>query len=1000
MIDLLSGAASELRALLAQYTQDSRLLRLTTHLGSDHLLIERIDGHESLSDGFRFEITALCTNAHLDLAAMLGQTALLQILTQHSRTELRPIHGHITAFERLGSEGGFARYRLTLEPWLAFLRHRRDSYIWQGKSVLDIVDEIFSDYHGKGKLAPAWRFALADTEQYKARDICTQFEESDHAFITRLLAEEGLFYWFEHQADTSSGSLGCHTLVIADNNEAFTPNTQSTIRYHRASAVEQSDSITTWHARRQITTNAITLGSWNASLAQLIDTEIESTHDNGDVPQLRSVDHPGERHFANHDEAERSVRLQLEALEARNKIYTGISTVRTLTPGSTFLLTDHAVHDADRRKSGDKTATFAVISVQHQGHNNLSSQARTLIAKLFANTLRKTEKETDDPLYSNQFTILRADIPWRPMTHDGHGMLLHPKPTVSGIHTGIVVGTPGQDLSTERDHRIKVQMHWQRGAQSQSRLAHPQGDNAPGNEGAYVWVRVAEAAAGPNWGSSFIPRIGQEVVLDYIEGDIDRPIVTGSLYNGKGIEDAQGNQVAQGAGPAIGNAPAWFAGASGGHAHNAILSGFKTQEIGHSQSGFGGHNALIFDDSNGQVGVRLQTTQTRAQLNLGHIKRQRDNERKQSHGHGAELTTEAFGALRAGQGLLLTADTRPGASGAQMDAKEARDQLKQAHELQTNLRDTAQKHNAFVGSTFDKEQHTRPETPLAQTIDSLSQTTDGIGTPEHGGAGKVPTFGRPDLVISAPAGIALMTPQDLHATASDVSITGGIDTSATIGRNFAVAVKEGISLFTYGDAKADRKEKGDKGIKLHAAQGKVDVQAQSGELRSAADKDVHITSTHAKVEATAREHVLLTAGGAYVKISGGNIEIHAPGKVEFKAAMKELSGPASEANLLPSLPKSEPQLRIDHGLPLFSQQIDFSHLAGNDALGLTTAGKAYWAFKKDGTFLTNGKTNADGVTDRIYANEAGQIKVAIETGSWQVEEHYEYDDLNGEEPSA
>ena len=129
MIDLLSGAASELRALLAQYTQDSRLLRLTTYLGSDHLLIERIDGHESLSGGFRFDITALCTDVHLDLAAMLGQTALLQILTQHSRTALHPIHGHVTAFERLGSEGGFARYRLRLEPWLAFLHHRRDSYI-------------------------------------------------------------------------------------------------------------------------------------------------------------------------------------------------------------------------------------------------------------------------------------------------------------------------------------------------------------------------------------------------------------------------------------------------------------------------------------------------------------------------------------------------------------------------------------------------------------------------------------------------------------------------------------------------------------------------------------------------------------------------------------------------------------------------------------------------------------------------------------------------------
>ena len=996
MTDLLSAAASELRSLLAQFTQDSRLLRLTTSLGSDELLVEYIEGREGLSEGFRFDITALCADAHLDLDALLGQTALLQILTQHSRSELRPIHGHITAFERLGSDGGFARYRITLEPWLAFLRHRRDSYIWQGRNTLDIVAEIFGDYQNKGRLLPAWRFALADETRYRARDVCTQFEESDLAFVERLLAEEGLFYWFEHSADTGSDSLGCHMLVIADHNGAFAPNAQPTIRFHRASAVERSDSITSWHARRRLATNAIAVASWNEREVKLIGAELQSAHANGDVPLLRCVDHPGERHFAGRECAERSARLQLEAIEARNKTYAGASTVRTLAPATTFVLAGHAIHDEDRARHGDAAATFAVTGVRHHGRNNLSSQARTLIHKLFANSLRQSEKDANEPLYSNRFAALRADIPWRPLNRDGYGMLLHPKPTVSGIHTAIVVGTTGQDISTERDHRIKVQMHWQRGARSQSRLAHPQGDNAPGNDSAYIWVRVAEAAAGPNFGSSFVPRIGQEVILDYIEGDIDRPIVTGSLYNGKGMQDAQGNQISQGAGPAIGNAPAWFAG-GGDHAHNAILAGFKTQEIGHSKDGQGGYNALIFDDSTGQTGARLQTTQHKTQLNLGHIKRQRDNERKQSHGHGIELTTEAYGALRTGRGLLICADARPGTGGAQMDASEAHEQLKQAHVLQANLSGTARKHNAFAGSTLDEQRHARPETVLSQAIESLAQTADGIGTPQHGGAGKVPAFGRPDLVISAPAGIVLTTPHDVHAAADNISITGSIDTSATIGRNFAASVKEGISLFTYGAAKADRNQHGDKGIKLHAAHGKVDIQAHSGALKAAANKDVNIISTHAKAEVAAKEHVMLTAGGAYVKISSGNIEIHAPGKVEFKAAMKDLSGPASRTCALPSLPKSEPQFHLHQDQPLFSQQIDLSHLAGNEGLGFTTAGKTYHVFKEDGSFLTSGITDQNGITDRIFSNEAGEIKVAIETGGWQVEERYENDDLNGEE---
>lgn len=984
MIDLLSGAASELRACLAQYTQDTRLLRLTTSLGGDRLLVEHIDGREGLSEGYRFDITALCSDAHLDPEPLLGQPVLLQLLTQHSHTDLRPIHGHITAVERLGSDGGFARYRLTLEPWLTFLRHRRDSYVWQGKSVLDIVAEIFSDYQDKGKLAPAWRLALADASQYKAREVCTQFEESDLAFVERLLAEEGLFYWFEHRADAGSASLGCHTLVIADHNGAFTPNMQGFIRYHRAATVERSDSITAWHAHRRLATNAISLGSWNETQAGLIASDIQSTHDNGDVPLLRAVDHPGQRRFAAREDVERTARLQLEALEARNKTYTGTSTVRTLAPGTTFVLTGHAIHDTDQ------AATFAVISVRHRGRNNLSSQARTLIHKLFANTIQQPTKEQDEPPYGNRFTALRADIPWRPFTEDSHGALLHPKPTVAGIHTAIVVGTAGQDLSTERDHRIKVQMHWQRGTQSQSRLAHPQGnDNAPGNDGAYIWVRVAEAAAGPNFGSSFLPRIGQEVILDYIEGDIDRPIVTGSLYNGKGMQDAQGNEVTQGAGAATGNAPAWFAGTSGGHAHNAILSGFKTQEIGHSQDGQGGYNTLIFDDSTGQIGARLQTTQTKAQLNLGHIKRQRDNERLQSHGHGAELSTEAYGAIRAGQGLLISADARPNAGSTQMDAKEAHQQLKQAHELQKSLSDTAQKHNAFVGKTLNKEQHEQPEKILARPIESLEQTAEGAGTPEGGGAGTVPAFGRPDLVMSAPGGIALLTPQDMHAAANAITITGGIDVSATVGRNLAAAVKDGISLFTYGDAKAKRKEQGDKGIKLHAAQGKVDIQAQSAELRAAADKDVNITSTHAKIEVAAKEHVLLTAGGAYVKISGGNIEIHAPGKVEFKAGMKDLSGPASRLVAMPLLPKSDITSPDSYSL-----RVDISRAMSPDEKFEHVPYKVQIA---DGQ-LFEGTTDKDGRTTRIHDTTSHEMKIIFGDGEWSLDLDAEHLDDGADAP--
>jgi type VI secretion system secreted protein VgrG len=968
MFDALQSATNSLRALLANYTQENRLLRLTTSLGAEKLLVERIEGEEGLSQSYHFKISVLSTDAHLDLKNFLGQTALLELQTQHSRDQMRPIHGHITAFELLSADGGFARYCITLQPWTAFLQYRFDSYVWQSKTTLDIITEIFSDYQGQGKLAPAWRIAVTDPGKYLVRDVCTQFEESDWDFVERLLAEEGLFTWFEHTGDMHAAALGSHTLVIADSNAAFTPNAQHEIRFHRAASVEKSDSITSWNAARQLVTNSVSVSSWNESQVGVISSQLDTSHNNGDAPTLQSTDFPGQSHFESREQVERTAQIHLEAVEARNKIYTGSSTVRTLAPGTTFTLIGHGIHDLDRLAGGDSNATYAVISVKHKGRNNLSSDVRILTKGTWGNSLTHLSNATnpaeDEPLYQNEFSTLRADIPWRPMTEDGHGALLHPKPNVHGMHTAIVVGASGQDLTTERDHKIKIQMHWQRGAQSHSRAAHPQGsDNAPGNEGSYIWVRVAETAAGANWGSSFVPRIGQEVVLDYIEGDIDRPIVIGSLYNGKGQDDAQGNQVSQGAAVATGNAPAWFAGSSDDHAHNAVMAGFKTQEIGNSQDGQGGYNALVLDDSPDQVGARLQSTKSNAQLNLGHIKRQTDNKRQDSHGHGTELTTDAYGALRAGQGILLSADLRANASGAQMDAREAHDQLQQAHSLQKTFADTAQKHNAFVGKSFNKDQHTSPETMLACPIESLGKTTQGIGTIDGGGAGTAPSFGCPDLVASAPGGIALLTPNDTHSTASSITISGGQDVSTTVGANYVAAIKSGISLFTYGDAKAKRS---DKGIKLHAASGKLLMQAQSAELKAAADKDV-IISSNAKVEAAANEHVLLTAGGAYIKITGGNIQIHAPGSVQFKAGQKVLDSGAQISYPMPSLPVAS-ELNI---MPTEEpHSLRFATLGTDELLGLFGwAGHPYTIKDSDGKTVAQGTISEDGRLPRVTSDQ-------------------------------
>lgn len=206
ILDTLTGGAG--------WRQTDRLLTLTTPAGPDALLAETVHIDEALGPisehaGYRIALTARSPDAHLSLTTLLGQPARLDLQTSASRTLSRPFHGHITQITREGSDGGFARYRLIIEPWLAFLGHTRDSYLFQDKSVIDIVDELLSDWKGQGKLAPAWRWQLADPAAYPKRGMTTQYRESDLAFLKRLLAEEGLFCWFERQADAGE-TLGRH----------------------------------------------------------------------------------------------------------------------------------------------------------------------------------------------------------------------------------------------------------------------------------------------------------------------------------------------------------------------------------------------------------------------------------------------------------------------------------------------------------------------------------------------------------------------------------------------------------------------------------------------------------------------------------------------------------------------------------------------------------------------------------------------------------------------
>ncbi|MBI2278006.1 MAG: type VI secretion system tip protein VgrG [Dechloromonas sp.] len=988
ILELIAGGAG--------WKQNARLLTLSTPAGPDALLAETARIDEALGPvgehaGFRIELTTLSANAHQSLTALLGQPARLDLQTSFSRTArrpdgsalgVRPFHGHITDIARLGADGGFARYRLIIEPWLAFLGHNRDNYLFQDKSVIEIVDELLADWKGHAKLAPEWSWELADPAVYPKRGMTMQYQESDLAFLKRLLAEEGLFCWFVHAVDDSD-TLGQHTLVIADHNGAFKGNPQARIRYTQAGATLAEDSLDRWHGQRRLDTGEVNATSWDYRSRSTRPQSAGSAALSGAIPPTVAWHDPGQYAWPNSAHGERMLTNQHQAIDARCMQYRGEGTVRTAAPGTTFSLAEHPQHDRETAEQ----RSFLITAVTHQARNALKEIP--LGDNLSFGQPASGGTTPDAPavdFYRNQIQTMRAATPWRPLMTGAHGRRLSPKPTAGGTLTAIVVGS-GAPTHTDRDGRVRVQFPWQRGTQSASRGQHPTGgNNAPATDRLGVWLRVMGPVAGANWGGHFTPRPGQEVIVAFQNGNIDRPIIIGAAYNGQGQADAQGNQLGSGTQQASPNAPAFFAGDAGQHAHGASLSGLKSQQLEASRSGQGGYNQLIFDDTPGESRIELGTTEYQSQLQLGHLKQQTDNARQKDRGHGAELTTQAAAALRAGCGLLISADARPGAASHHLDSREPVAQSEAAHSLTQSLAEVAAKQNAAL-----KGDPAADKLPVAEAykhaLDVMNTTasrgaisrSEGEIKTTQGGTGSVPAWSEPRMQLSAPGGIAQLTPQcHFLAAGKNLSIASGQDSNLIAQGNHSLAVKEGLTIFTVGKVSNQSKPNSETGIHLHAASGKVSLQSQSGKTMAAADKKVTLASTNASLSASAKQKIVVTAQGAYLKIEGGNIEVHAPNKVEFKASQKNWTGPKSASVKAVSFPQSN--LCMPMAMP--TKGFERQYLLSDDE-GYVLPHRPYRIWLKSGTFV-EGYSDIDGLTQTIEADtsEVTRIEILKQNGEY------------------
>lgn len=888
------------------FGQGSRLLKLrfpeSSSFGSETLLPHRLVGEEGLSVGYRYVLDCLSPDIHLELKGLLGQPAEVSLLLPDGGHRL--LCGLITQATQNGADGGFAKYVLTLEPALATLCHRRNSRIFQDKTVPQIVACILDEHlAGNAAFTGVFQYRNLLTRNYPLRSYCLQYRETDLAFIERLLAEEGISYRYSHgpEAETSlqrgsesrlrserdkgreTDALPQHTLVLFDRNDdlpgcrsdgsdeeesasdARSRNTTNVLRFHRTDGVETDDAIDVWTGERRIHSGKSTLASY--------DYQAVSTHVGEDDTRI----HPGEHgqalaaltdgledydaqtgyYGSDPDEMARYTELRQQAKDLAGKTFQGEGTVRHLVPGTWFELAEHPIHDQDGPEDRQFIVTHLTFTAENNLLSELSAEAKhalgsTLNSVLGDGKARAQSTQQSTPPYRNTFTAVRRHIPLVPE----YQQTAHQKPTAKGLTTATVVGPEGEEIFTDAHGRIKIEFHWQR------QQDHPEG-GADKDEHSSTWVRVAMPSAGAAWGTQYIPRIGQEVVIDFVEGDIDRPLVTGVVYNGT-------------------HRPPTFSGA-GSLPANKTLSGHKSKEYKGSR-----YNELLFDDSTGEIRTKLSSEHGKTQLNQGYLIHPRTEGKGEPRGEGFELRTDESGALRAAKGLLLSSWQRLNATDRQLSREEALGLMQQSLELFKQFGEYAAQHEALPVDPEPQDQLKQKFEDWENGSNTGGSNTQKNGTGANGGA--------PVIGITAPAGIHTSTPESL------VSYAGkNIDTIAqqhlqqTAGQRFNLNAGKGISMFAH-----------EEGFKAIAHHGKMLIQSQHDDTQINAEQNVTVTASQGKITYMANTEIInLVAGGAYIKLDGPNIEVGVPADYTVKAARHDWVGPASMKPTLPKWPQSK-----------------------------------------------------------------------------------------------
>jgi type VI secretion system secreted protein VgrG len=723
-----------------------------------------------------YRLLCVSTRADLPLKEFIALPVELQFVTD--RGDVRAVCGIVAQAAAGQSDGGLATYELVIRDALALMEHRTNTRVFRNRNELDISQVILDEWRQHNPiLAKAfdvdWSYV---TGTYPAREFTMQHNESDADFLRRLWKRRGIA-WFIRPGQASqsrSQDTPGHALVLFDDAYALSQNVAGTVRYHRDDGTEASDTIIAWSPVRSLKPGNVTRQSWDYLQARPMIGNSSSRVDQGTMgnqfalsldDHLIDVPHAGD----DWDDYRNLGELRMKRHEYESKYFNGEGSVRALCTGQWIALTGHP--EIDNHPANERE--FIVTRLEVDAENNLPKSVNDRVRRLFAlnrwdrtlsNNALKQSSDERGMRYTNRFSCVRRGIPIVPAFDPRTDL---PR---AQLQSAIVVGPPGEEVYCDEHGRVKVRFPWTRIEDH----AHAQGAGASDSDRDSAWVRVASTWASNQWGTITLPRVGDEVIVDFLGGDPDKPIIVAQVYGGM-------------------TPPPSFS-HTGRLPGNRYLAGIKSKEIEGIR-----YNQLRLDDTPGQINAQLSSEHGHSELNLGWLTHPRNDGTGEARGEGAELRSDLAVAVRGAQGVLISAAARQQASGKQLDRAELVGLVEALQGVQQQLSELSMTHHA--DDTDDKE--------LKQLIAYLKEWEAGSNTESKStGAG-----GQPVVALSAPAGVAVTSQDNIAIGAqTHVDVISIGNTQLSVGRKLLARVSESISLFAHR-----------LGIKLIAASGKLEL---------------------------------------------------------------------------------------------------------------------------------------------------------------------------------